>query len=327
MPRGRADILLRVTRSPQKRAKWHFSEMRARQSANSYHFVEVEGVTRWAAAIALGVVVAILYWPILTKLVSDWWNDPDYSHALIVVPLALGFVWARRRELARTPPASSSAGLLIAVASLTLLVVGTLGAELFLARISLLGFVAGSVVYLLGWRHLRMLAFPLTLTALTIPIPAIVITRLTLSLQLCASTIAESLLMMLRIPVLREGNVLVLPNATLQVAEACSGIRSMTALLTLALIVARFSDLSWPRRMLIVLSAIPIAVLVNGFRVAAASVGARWFGAAAVEGSVHEILGWLMFLVAFLLMAGCVRIVGGRVSRPAATTLMPSVSS
>ena len=128
------------------------------------------------------------------------------------------------------------------------MIVGTLGAELFLTRVSLVGFIAGAVIYLLGWAHLRLLAFPLVLVALTIPIPAIVITRLTLSLQLCASTIAESLLSAVGIPVLREGNVLVLPNATLQVAEACSGIRSMTALLTLALVVARFSDSRWLRR-------------------------------------------------------------------------------
>src|SRR5206468_5296766 len=150
----------------------------------------------------------------------------------------------------------------------------------------------------------------------TIPIPAIVISRLTLSLQLYASTIAEMVLWVVRIPVLREGNVLMLPNATLQVAEACSGIRSMTALVTLALVVARFSDSRWFPRALIILSAFPIAVLVNGLRVAAAAVGARWFGAAAVEGTVHEILGWVMFLVAFGMMALVARIVNAVVRDP-----------
>jgi exosortase len=111
--------------------------------------------------------------------------------------------------------------------------------------------------------------------------------------------------------VLREGNVLVLPNATLQVAEACSGIRSMTALLTLALVVARFGSTRWAARALIIAAAIPIAVVVNGLRVAAAAVGARWFGAAAVEGAVHEALGWVMFLVAFGMMALVARLVNG----------------
>lgn len=261
-----------------------------------------------------------LYAPTLAKLARDWWTIPDYSHGFIVLPLAIALIWRRRRELARTIPSPSAYGLLIVVASLLLLMLGTLGAELFLTRVSLLAFVAGVVVFLFGWAHLRMLAFPLALVALTIPIPAIVISRLTLSLQLCASTMAEALLGIVRIPVLREGNVLVLPNATLQVAEACSGIRSMTALVTLALVVARFSDTRWFPRMVIILSAIPIAVVVNGLRVAAAAIGARWFGAAAIEGAVHEILGWVMFLVAFVLMAACARAVGAHIPRPEPTS-------
>ena len=176
----------------------------------------------------------------------------------------------------------------------------------------MLAFVAGTIVFLFGWRHLRLVAFPIVLLALTIPIPAIVISRLTLSLQLAASNIAEMTLNALRIPVLREGNVLVLPNAALQVAEACSGIRSLTALITLALLVARFSESRWGPRTIIVLSAIPIAVLVNGLRVAAAAIGAYLYGTSAVEGFVHELLGWLMFLLAFALMAACARAVRGR---------------
>jgi exosortase len=201
------------------------------------------------------------------------------------------------------------------IVSLALLVVGRLGVELFLTRASLLGFIGGSIVFLFGWRHLRTLAFPLALLLLTIPIPTIVVTRLTLSLQLFASRVAEFVLVALGIPVLREGNVLELPNATLQVAEACSGIRSLTALVTLALVVARFSDTRWPVRAVILASAIPIAVLVNAMRVAASAIAAHWYGLVAVQGFVHELMGWLMFLIAFALMTACARAVGGRVPR------------
>jgi len=248
-----------------------------------------------------------LYAPVIAKLARDWWSNPDYSHGLVVVPLAAALVWNQRRQLADIPVAGSAVGLAMVIGSLLVLILGTLGAELFLARASLLTFIAGSIVFLFGWAHLRVVAFPLILVALTIPIPAIVVTRLTLSLQFCASAMAEAILWTFRIPVLREGNVLVLPNATLQVAEACSGIRSMTALVTLALVVARFSTSRWFARVALVVAAIPIAVFVNGLRVAAAAVGARWFGAAAVEGAVHEALGWVMFLVAFALMALCAR--------------------
>jgi exosortase len=267
--------------------------------------------TALVALTAFSVAAAFLYAPVVAKLARDWWTIPDYSHGFLVTPLAALLVWWRRDELARTRRAPSNAGLVLVVGSLVLLILGTLAAELFLTRVSLLAFAAGCILFLFGWAHLRMLAFPLILVALTIPIPAIIISRLTLSLQLWASTIAESLLWVFRIPVLREGNVLVLPNATLQVAEACSGIRSMTALVTLALVVARFGETRWLPRAAIVASAIPIAVLVNGLRVTASAVGARWFGVAAVEGTVHEVLGWLMFLVAFALMAACARVVGG----------------
>lgn len=261
-----------------------------------------------AAAVAFLAAAVWIYAPVVAKLARDWWTNPDYSHGLVVAPLALALVWTRRRELAERPAAGSPAGLTIVVGSLLVLALGTLGAELFLARASLLTFIAGAVVFLFGWAQLRLLAFPLLLLALTIPIPAIVITRLTLSLQFCASAMAEAILGAVRIPVLREGNVLVLPNATLQVAEACSGIRSMTALVTLAVLVARFSTSRWVERVLLIAAAVPIAVVVNGLRVAAAAIGARWFGAAAVEGAVHEALGWVMFLVAFALMALCARV-------------------
>jgi exosortase len=267
------------------------------------------------AALAFVLSTMALYAPVISKLLSDWWADPDYSHAFVVVPLAAFLVWQRRAELMQTERSGSTIGLIAACGALLLLIGGTLGAELFLTRISLLGFLAGSIGFLFGWRHLRMLVFPLALVLLTIPIPSIVINRLTLSLQLAASNIAEATLNVLRIPVLREGNVLFLPNAALQVAEACSGIRSLTALVTLALVVARFSDSRWPPRIIIIVSAIPIAVLVNGLRVAAAAIGTYFYGTAAVEGFVHELLGWLMFLVAFALMAGCARAVRGRQPR------------
>jgi exosortase len=278
-----------------------------------------------AASIVFVSAGVLLYGPTIVKLVYDWWTNPDYSHGLIVLPLALGLVWHRRRELAEAPTAPSALGLGIVVGSLLLLILGTLGAELFLTRASLLAFVAGTIVFLFGWRHLRLVGFPFLLLALTIPIPSIVISRLTLSLQFWASAMAEGILGLFRIPVLREGNVLVLPNATLQVAEACSGIRSITALLTLALVVARFGSTRWAARALIVAAAIPIAVVVNGLRVAAAAVGARWFGAAAVEGAVHEALGWVMFLVAFGMMALWARMVNAAVHErdPESVALQP----
>jgi exosortase len=179
---------------------------------------------------------------------------------------------------------------------------GTLGAELFLARLSFVVFVASAVTFVAGWRHLRILMFPLALLVVSIPIPAILITRITLPLQFAASGMAESALTAVGIPVLREGNVLILPNATLQVAEACSGIRSLVSLLTMALVIARFSDRRLMTRVAIVFAGIPVALVVNGLRVAITSAAAYSFGTVVVEGVIHEMLGWVMFLLALVLL-------------------------
>jgi exosortase len=193
--------------------------------------------------------------------------------------------------------------------SLVLLGVGTLGAELFLTRVSLILFAASAVVFLFGWRQLRVLVFPFALVALSIPIPAIVMTRVTLPLQFAASATAETTLRAFHIPVLREGNVLVLTNATLQVAEACSGVRSMMSLVVIGLVVARFLESRPAARVAIVLAAVPVTVAINALRVTATAAATQYYGVAAAEGTPHEALGLLLFLVSALLLTACARAV------------------
>lgn len=258
----------------------------------------------WGAFAAVAVVV---YAPVVVKLATDWWTDSDYSHGLLCAPLALAIAFRRRRAMAVLPRAPRMSGLAGVAAGVVLLLLGTLGAELFLTRLSLLLVLASSVVFLYGWRHLRAVAFPLALLALSIPIPAILITRITLPLQFIASATTEATLGVLNIPVLREGNVLVLPNATLQVAEACSGIRSLVSLAVLALIVARYAERRAAARAAIVASAAPIAVVVNSLRVTVTAVATYWYGTSAAEGVVHEATGTVMFVVAVGLVMLCAR--------------------
>ena len=255
------------------------------------------------------ICAVVAYAPVLAKLATDWWNVSDYSHGLLCAPLAVAIVVARRRLLAQTPTAPRTAGLVGAIFALMLLALGTLGAELFLTRASLIVFVASSVVFLFGWRHLRVLAFPFALLALSIPIPAIVMTRVTLPLQFVASATAETALSVVHVPVLREGNVLVLTNATLQVAEACSGVRSMMSLVVIGLIVARYLEHRAAARVAIVLAAVPVTVAVNAFRVTATAVATQYYGVAAATGTVHEVLGLVLFAVSALVLTGCARAV------------------
>jgi exosortase len=180
---------------------------------------------------------------------------------------------------------------------------GILGSELFTTRISIVGTLVGVLLFLFGWARLRVLAFPIAFLLLMIPIPAIIFNQIAFPLQIFASRVGESALELSNIPVLREGNVLILANTTLEVAEACSGIRSLVSLITLAIVFGYFSD---PRpwvRTLIAASAVPIAILTNGARVAGTGIAASLYGSAAAEGFIHEFAGWLVFVAAFALLA------------------------
>ena len=260
--------------------------------------------------------LALLYHDVLRKLVDAWTNDGNYSHGFLIVPLAAYFAWERRDRLLKAARQPSALGLFVVAGSLAVLVVGILGSELFLTRISLVGALAGSLLFLFGWPVIRILAFPLGILLLMIPLPAIIFNQITFPLQLWASEFGEFVLNTSRIPVLREGNVLILANTTLEVAEACSGIRSLISLLTLGIVFGYFTDPRPPVRTLIALSTIPIAILANGLRVAGTGIAAHHFGSAAAEGFFHEFSGWLLFVVAFALLALVQRLIISSIPAP-----------
>ncbi len=273
----------------------------------------------WTGLIGLA---ALAYGPVLLRLGAAWWADSEYSHGLICAPLAAAIVYTRRGALAKLPIDGSRAGLAGAILSTGLLLLGTLGAEVFLTRVSLLLFLCSSVVFLFGWRHLRAIVFPLAILALSIPIPAILMTKITLPLQFVASAAAENALSAAHIPVLREGNVLVLPTATLQVAEACSGVRSMMSLLVLGVVIARRMDGPPLIRAAIVAAAVPVTVAVNAVRVTTTAMATEFYGPGAAEGIAHETLGVVLFIASAVLLVGCARAVSAMIPRP---TLRPQL--
>ncbi|MBY0496304.1 MAG: exosortase [Cyanobacteria bacterium] len=255
--------------------------------------------------VAVGLVLGALllvYWSVIRGLVDAWSTDDNYSHGFFIVPLALYFAWERRNAIAAAPVRPSMFGALVVGGSLFLLVAGLLGAELFLSRVSIIGAVAGAILFLFGWPMLRIVLFPLAFMLLMVPLPAIIFNKIAFPLQLLASNVGEYSVRSLDIPILREGNVLILANATLEVAEACSGIRSLVSLFTLGIVFGYFVDRRAWVRAVIALSAIPVAILANGLRVASAGVAAHNFGNAGVEGLFHEFSGWVVFVIAFLMM-------------------------
>ena len=256
----------------------------------------------WLPAGLLAVSFGVLYWAVIAKLVHDWSINENYSHGFLIPPLVGYLIWQRRDRLQSTPSSSSPLGLVLVILCTGVLLAGVLGAELFLTRMAMLGTIVGGVLFLLGWRHLRMLAFPLAMLLLMIPIPAILFNQIVFPLQLVASRFGGAVVAAAGIPVLREGNVIVLANTTLEVAEACSGIRSLVSLLTLAIVYGYFSDRRAGVRVAIALSAVPVAILANGLRVAGTGIAAHFYGAAAAEGFFHAFSGWLVFIAAFAML-------------------------
>jgi exosortase len=265
---------------------------------------------RVVAAVALVVAgLAAVYWQVFARLLDAWANDGNYSHGFLVVPLAGYFAWERRDKFLAAPVRPAWFGLVVLIGSLGVLMAGLLGAELFLSRISIIGALGGIVLFLYGWARLKVLIFPLAFLLLMIPIPAIIFNQIAFPLQLIASQFGEYCMTTARIPVLREGNVLILASTTLEVAEACSGIRSLISLVTLGLVFGYFSDPRVWVRTVIVLSAIPVAIVANGMRVAGTGMAAHWYGPEAAEGFFHDFSGWAVFAVAFVLMLAIHRLI------------------
>ncbi|MHB8754245.1 MAG: exosortase A [Candidatus Acidiferrales bacterium] len=278
---------------------------------------------RWVVpTVLLSGLVLLLYAPVLKQLVLNWWQDPNYGYGFLV-PVFAGYVlWKERFRLARLPAQPANFGLLVMVGALGLLLVGSLGAELFSSRLSLIVLAAGIVIFLAGWKMFRAVLFPLGFLILMIPIPTIVFNQITFPLQLLASRFATFWLQLINVPVLREGNLIILPNYTLEVVDACSGIRSLMTLITLAFAYGYLADSRrWARYLLVVLM-VPIAIVSNAIRIMGAGVLTYHFGPEAAEGFFHEFSGWVIFVAALILMFGCHwvlrKLPGGERSAPSA---------
>ena len=250
-------------------------------------------------AVALTFVV---YGPILYYMVLHWDAVADYSHGFLIAPLALYFAWERIPQLKRARIEPSWWGLVPLLLSTTTLVIGRLGTELMNMRVSFVLALIGLVLLLWGRQVFKILAFPLFFLFLMVPLPQSLVNVIAFPLQLIAADWAVNVLYYLRIPALREGNIIHLPETTLFVADACSGLRSLMALVTLGVVFAYFFRKSWGERIIIVASTIPIAIIVNSMRVALTGILTYRFGEKAAEGAIHEFQGLITFGAAFILL-------------------------
>jgi exosortase len=264
--------------------------------------------TNWHVwSVVLLLLSLLLYWQVLKALALDWFNDPDYGHGVFVPLFSAYILWRDRRRWLRAEIRPNNLGLLIVLAAISLLLFGDLGAELFTARFSFLVLLAGMIVFLTGWKMLRSVLFPLAFLVFMIPIPEILYNQITFPLQLLASRLATFCLEVLQIPVLRDGNILVISNYSLAVVEACSGIRSLISLLALAAAYGYLAEPSRHVRVVLGFLMVPIALITNAIRITIAGVMAHRFGPGTAEGFLHEFSGWIIFLSAILLMFLCHR--------------------
>jgi exosortase len=259
-------------------------------------------VVVWATV--LTGLLGALYHQVLFRLGVQWYQDPDYSHGFLVPLLAAYFVWERRQRLLALPIVPSVWGAGLLGLGLVMLIIGSVGAELYLQRTSLLVVLAGLVLLVLGREFLRVLAFPIVFLVFMVPLPAIVVNAVAFPLQMFAAKTAAFCLYNFGIPVLREGNVIFLSGTALEVAEACSGIRSLQALLALGTVYAYFTLPEMWKRWALVLLSVPIAIAANAFRVTGTGILAQYWGAEAAEGFYHTFSGLVIFVVAFALLLG-----------------------
>lgn len=266
---------------------------------------ERRGVSPWSTLAGLAVAVGLLYVPVLTRMAGDWYTDENYSHGFLIPLICAYLLWQKREELAASVSERRvGAGLILCLGALCLLVVGRAGAEFFLQRSSFVLFLMGAVIWLFGWRTFRLASAPLLLLFLMIPLPYLVYDAIAFPLKLLAARVATGSLELLQIPVFREGNIIHLPGQTLEVADACSGIRSLMSLITLGVVYAYFAERVTWKRVLLVLSTIPIAVVTNAGRVTGTGLLTHYVSPKAAEGFFHTFSGWLVFVAAFGLLLG-----------------------
>jgi exosortase len=251
----------------------------------------------WLPYASIALLLIVLYYRVAVKLVYDWATIPDYSHGFLVPLFAAFLIWDKRKVLQSTPIRQSWFGVPLVIFSLAVLILGIYGVELFTSRMSFIFLMTGLIWTFFGWAMVRALQFPLLVLVLAIPFPAILFNQITFPLQLLASRIASDILPLLGVPTLHEGNVIELPVMKLEVAEACSGIRSLMSLFTLSVFYGYFLERTTRRRVLLSLASIPIAVTANVARIVGTGLCVQYWDPEKALGFFHEFSGWVMFVI------------------------------
>lgn len=245
----------------------------------------------------------LAYFPVWKRLVITWYGSDQYSHGFFIIPITLYIIWQKKGILAKTPIRPSWWGLALVIFSLLLYLLAHFAEIITVASFSMVLLLAGVIIYLYGVLVFKELLFPLVFLLFMIPIPGQIYSSLTIPLQLFVSEVSVWITSTIGIPIFREGNVLHLPDRTMQVVQACSGLRSMVSLLTLSAIFGYLTLKSNSLRLILFLTGIPIAIFVNIIRVSLMVLAFHYFNYDLTKDSVHTIFGVIIFFIALIIIA------------------------
>jgi len=266
----------------------------------------------------LSILLIVLYRDVLLKWGMDLWNDDNYSHGLLIPFISLYFIKNRFVSLKQAEVRSNNSGLLIILAGLFLFILGSIGGEFFSKRISLIVVLYGLIRFLEGKEIAGIMQFPVLILFFAVPLPYILYNTVAFPLKLIATKIAVKILDLSGMPVFSEGNIVHLPHTTLEVVDACSGIRSLMTLITLAFLLAYLMQKSVFKRLIIVVMSIPVAVFANASRVAVNGVLTKYHPSWG-QGFKHDFSGWLVFVFSFGALWG-ISLLLGRLFKSTTTT-------
>lgn len=245
----------------------------------------------------------IIYFPVWKGLVLLWYQAEEYSHGFFIIPICIYIIWQKKERLSEIPIKSSWLGIVLVIISLLLYFFAYVAEINTVASFSIIPLLMGVILYLYGYLMLRELMFPLFFLLFMIPVPSQIYSSLTIPLQLFVSKVSVSFALFFGIPIYREGNVIHLPEQTLQVVQACSGLRSMISLLTLSAIFGYFTLKSNILRSALFVSGIPVAVLVNIIRVLLMIVAFYYFKLDLTGDNIHTVFGMMVFALALIIIA------------------------